>query len=80
MKTEEKGVELYSIEGGQRPVTAAPPFWGLAVCDLAGITGPVYMRKVRSAIVDQLILGRFLADPGRLLADIVTMQFRCREF
>ena len=35
------------IEGGQRPVTAAPPFWGLAVCDLAGITGPVYVRKVR---------------------------------
>ena len=35
------------IEGGQRQVTAAPPFWGLAVCDLAGITGPVYVRKVR---------------------------------
>ena len=38
------------IEGGQRPVTAAPPFWGLAVCDLAGITGPVYVRKVRGCI------------------------------
>ena len=38
---------INSIEGGQRPVTAAPPFWGLAVCDLAGITGPVYVRKVR---------------------------------
>ena len=35
------------IEGGQRPVTAAPPFWGLAMCDLVGITGRVYPRKAR---------------------------------
>ena len=40
-------VAVDSIEGGQRPVTAPPPFWGLAVCDLAGITGPAYVRKVR---------------------------------
>ena len=58
--------QLQFIEGGQRPVTAAPPFWGLAVCDLAGITGPVYVRKVRGC-------NRWPADswqiPGRLLAD-----------
>ena len=41
------GIAVYSIEGGQRPVTAAPPFLGLAVCDLAGILGPVYVRMVR---------------------------------
>ena len=35
------------IEGGQRPVTAAPPFWVLAVWDLVGMTGRVYVRKVR---------------------------------
>ena len=40
-------VVVVFIEGGLRPVTAAPPFWGLAVCDLAGITGPVYGRVVR---------------------------------
>ena len=28
---------FFIIEGGQRPVTAAPPFWDLAVWDLVGI-------------------------------------------
>ena len=36
-------IVLLFIEGCPRPVTAAPPVWGLAVCDLAGITGPVYV-------------------------------------
>ena len=34
------------IEGGQRPVTAAPPFWFLAFWDLDGMTGRVYVRTV----------------------------------
>ena len=34
------------IEGGQRPVTAAPLFWVLAVWDLVGMTGWVYVRTV----------------------------------
>ena len=37
---------IYLIEGGQRPVTAAPPFWVLAVWDLDGMTGRVYGRTV----------------------------------
>ena len=39
-----KDVQLF-IEGGQRPVTAAPLFWVLAVWDLVGMTGRV-SRKV----------------------------------
>ena len=34
------------IEGGQRPVTAAAPFWVMAVWGLAGMTRRVYARTV----------------------------------
>ena len=46
------------IEGGQRTVTAAPPFWIITVRDLVGITGRVYVKECVDAIVDLLILGR----------------------
>ena len=38
---------LNQLKGGLLPVTAAPPFRGLAVYDLANLFGPVYVRKVR---------------------------------
>ena len=40
------GMLWYLIEGGQRPVTAAPPFWVMAVWGLAGMAGRVYARTV----------------------------------
>ena len=50
--------------------TAAPPFWVLAVWDfLASSGGCMWGRRV-DAIVDQLVLGRYLADPGTLLDDV----------
>ena len=59
----------YLIEGGQRPVTAAPPFWVMAVCGLVweDRAGAMWERCV-GAIVDQLVLGRFLADLSNLFA------------
>ena len=64
------------IEGGQRPVTAAPLFWVLAVWDLAGMIGPVYVRKVRGCnrwpADSWQIPGRSWQTPGRfwqILAD-----------
>ena len=61
------GISLF-IEGGQRPVTAAPPFWVLAVWDLDGMTGRVCVRTCVDAIVDWLVLGRLLADLGNFFA------------
>jgi hypothetical protein len=59
------------IEGGQRPVTAAPPFWVLAIWDLIGMTGRVYVRKVsgcnRWPAGSWQIPCRFLADAENLL-------------
>ena len=78
-RTRQKVLQSF-IEGGQRPVTAAPRFGAWQFVTWLALRGQCMWGRCVDAIVDQLILGRFLADPGRLLADIVTMQFRCREF
>ena len=58
------------IEGDQRPVTTAPPFWVLAVWGFAGTIwrGGCMWGRCVGAIVDQLVLERFLADLGNVLA------------
>ena len=41
-----ENIHVYFVEGGQRPVPAAPPVWVLTVWDLFGFSGRVYVRKV----------------------------------
>ena len=68
------------IEGGQRPVTAAPPFWVIAIWDLIGMTGRVYVRKVsgcnRRPAGSWQIPCRVLADSWQILANLWILLFR----